>query len=223
MVDSFINPEKMIGAIYLTYYDQGDLTGYVKNHRESGTPIANDITWNIFTNICAALAYCHHGIRSPHDDANPPPTWSAIIHRDIKTDNIFLQSNPTAPGNIIAILGDFDWSTNLSLERTIYRRPTDGSSYQSPADPRWLPPESPRYTMASDVWGLGAVVTCMCRLVASPEECQVSDGVPPSSSSGGRLGPALQRLVKRAVAWEPRERLSAWGLWRGIVEAEAGK
>lgn len=30
MVDSFINPEKMIGAIYLTYYDQGDLTGYIK-------------------------------------------------------------------------------------------------------------------------------------------------------------------------------------------------
>ncbi|KAF9632815.1 ATPase-like ParA/MinD [Lasiodiplodia theobromae] len=111
MVDSFINPEKMIGAIYLTYYDQGDLTGYVK--KESGTPIANDITWNIFTNICAALAYCHHGIRSPHDDANPPPTWSAIIHRDIKTDNIFLQSNPTAPGNIIAILGDFGKPTPI--------------------------------------------------------------------------------------------------------------
>lgn len=111
-----------------------------------------------------------------------------------------------------------DWSTNLSLERTIYRRPTDGSSDYSPADPRWLPPESPRYTMASDVWGLGAVVTCMCRLVASPEECQVSDdGVP------GTFGAALQRLVRRAVASEPRERLSARSLWQEIVEAQAGK
>lgn len=90
-------------ALHLTWHSP---LKHHNSHRESGTPIDRDIAWNIFSNICGALAFCHHGIRSPHDPS-PPPTWSAIIHRDMKTDNIFLQSDPTAPGGIIAILGDF--------------------------------------------------------------------------------------------------------------------
>lgn len=90
-------------ALHLARYSP---LNHCNSHRQSGTPIDNDVAWNIFSNICGALAFCHHGIRSPHA-ANPPPTWSAIIHRDMKTDNIFLQSDPNAPGGIIAILGDF--------------------------------------------------------------------------------------------------------------------
>ncbi|EKG11496.1 ATPase-like ParA/MinD [Macrophomina phaseolina MS6] len=166
MVDSSLDLYSMLGKVYLEYYEAGDLKALIEEQRMTGKLFQFDTVREVFTNICAALAYCHHGIRTP--DANPAPDWNPIIHRDLKTDNIFLRRDNSVPGGLVAVLGDFGWSTEKYTARHDPRAPT--------GDPNWIAPEAPNTTAQSDVYGLSLIIGCMTQLAMLPRELRNGDG-----------------------------------------------
>ncbi|KKY21069.1 putative nek protein kinase [Diplodia seriata] len=141
MVECFINQDTTLGAIVVEYHRGGDLL----SHRRAGRPITAEAVKSIFKDLAGALAYCHFGIRTPND---PLPAWDAIIHKDMKLENVFLRPDAAAPGGLVSILGDFGWATNERAERTLLYRPRGAA--RSPGDPNWLAPEAPRITEKSD-------------------------------------------------------------------------
>ncbi|OJD30349.1 serine threonine-protein kinase nek2 [Diplodia corticola] len=163
MMEAFADMDALEGAIVVEYHTGGDLLSLVNDHIRTQQTVGADTVTTILKNLAAALAYCHHGIRTPND---PLPAWDPIIHKDMKLENVFLHPDNTAPGGLTAILGDFGWATNERCERALRRRPR--GAFRSPGDPNWRPPESPRITEKSDVWGLAAVVACVCQLVVVP-------------------------------------------------------
>lgn len=83
-IESFVENAKLY--IVMEFADGGDLCGAVKNRRESGKKWAEAEVMRIFVQICLALKHVH--------EAN-------ILHRDLKSQNIFL----TLKG--VVKLGDF--------------------------------------------------------------------------------------------------------------------
>lgn len=82
--------------IVMEYADNGTLEGVIDARIRSGNPLTEDEILNYFTQLCLAIKHCHD---------------RKILHRDIKGDNIFLNSR-----NIIK-LGDFGVSKILAGTR----------------------------------------------------------------------------------------------------------
>ena len=116
--------------IVMEYADGGDLHQKIKNQRN--TRMKEDTILHYFVQLCLAVEYLH----SRH-----------ILHRDIKTMNIFLTSNGTVK------LGDFGISTVL--------RNTMAMANTVCGTPYYFSPElckSKPYNNKSDVWALGVVL-----------------------------------------------------------------
>lgn len=88
--ESFLQPGQMI--IIMEYCEVGDLAFHIKRKQGKGETFSEDEIFNWFVQICAALQYVHN---------------RKIIHRDIKTQNIFLTGNNTIK------MGDFGISKVL--------------------------------------------------------------------------------------------------------------
>lgn len=133
--DSFVE-ENMVYLV-LQYADGGDLEQHINKCRQAkkNIPYPTVISW--FVQLCSALQYCH--------DNN-------VVHRDVKTANIYL----TSSGGIK--LGDF--GVAKMLDRNSIAATMVGS-------PMSLSPEvisGNVYTPASDVWSLGCVLAEMLTL-----------------------------------------------------------
>jgi serine/threonine protein kinase len=88
-IDSFIESDLSINII-LEYCPEGDLYTYIlKKGQESkaNSSIHSNFIWKIFIQICLGLQYLH--------------TQKGILHRDMKTLNIFLSKELNAK------IGDF--------------------------------------------------------------------------------------------------------------------
>ena len=121
--------------------------------------------FNWFVQICLALEYVHS---------------RRVIHRDLKTQNIFLTGNNTIK------LGDFGISKVLET--------TCANANNVVGTPYYMAPEacqSEPYTSKSDVWALGVILYELCTL-KKPFEADnllglvfkiVSDPVPPLPNS----------------------------------------
>ena len=95
------------------------------------------IILKIFSQICLGLAYLHS---------------ERIMHRDIKTTNIFLKKNHEIR------IGDFGITKRLPLKRD-YLTELIGT-------PCYLSPEllkDQKYNDKNDIWGLGCVLYEMCK------------------------------------------------------------
>ena len=102
------------------------------------TQFSEGVILNWFLQTCMALMYIHQ---------------KKILHRDIKTQNIFLTSNGTIK------LGDFGISKILENSIT-QAKTTVGTPY-------YLSPEAcqnQNYNSKSDVWALGCVLYELCTL-----------------------------------------------------------
>lgn len=123
--DSIIGPNSM--SIVMEYCDKGNLAEFIKSNH----PISENRLWDIFLQICL-------GIQAIHS--------SNIIHRDLKSLNIFLCSN----GQIK--IGDFGVSKNMTTDKftdTIVGTPY----YISPE----ICEEKP-YNKKTDIWSLGIIL-----------------------------------------------------------------
>ncbi|KAI3388389.1 hypothetical protein SNEBB_003749 [Seison nebaliae] len=122
--ESFVND----GALYIimAYCDHGDLYTYIKHHKGNYFAEKQVIEWLI--QILMALRYLHN---------------LRILHRDLKTQNIFLNRNNIVRVGDLGIAKDL---TNIDFAVTVIGSPF----YMSPEIFERRP-----YSYASDVWALG--------------------------------------------------------------------
>ena len=77
--DSFIDNLKI--NLVIEYCPQGDLNAYILKQKQLGKFLVENLIWKIFIHICLGMQYLH---------ANK------IIHRDLKTLNIFMMKDNVA-------------------------------------------------------------------------------------------------------------------------------
>lgn len=128
--ESFIDSNNLY--IIMEYCDGGDLKKYIKRHEKNKTHyIPEDKIWKMFIEICLGLNELH---------------TRNILHRDLKTMNIFLTADERIK------LGDL--GVAKVLDNTEFARTFVGAPY-------YLSPEicaEKPYNTKSDIWSLGCIL-----------------------------------------------------------------
>ncbi|KAF9359817.1 G2-specific serine/threonine protein kinase [Mortierella sp. AD094] len=152
-LERVIDRENSFIYILMEYCEGGDLASVIRRHKEKSFPIPEEFVWNIMTQLTMALHECHCGM-SRNEETNQPMPRAAILHRDLKPDNVFLDANKNVK------LGDFGLSRSLSNPQKAFAQTYVGTPfYMSPE----LISES-IYDTKSDIWSLGCVIFEMCAL-----------------------------------------------------------
>ncbi len=129
-VESFVENSKLF--IVMEYADGGDLATAIAKRKRANTLLPENELMRIFVQICLALKHVH--------DHN-------ILHRDLKSQNIFLNSKG------IIKLGDFGIAKVLDTTEEQARTQIGTPYYLSPEICESLP-----YGRQSDVWSLGVLL-----------------------------------------------------------------
>ena len=130
--DSFLETNTL--CIVMEYCEGGDLANYMKN--QSGRPLNENKIWKFFIQMCLGLEYIHK---------------LKILHRDIKTLNIFLTKDESVR------IGD------LGVAKVLCD--TSNFAHTMVGTPYYLSPEmceEKPYNEKSDVWALGCVLYEIC-------------------------------------------------------------
>ena len=176
-------------VIALDFCDCGDLAGLIKEQAEMGAPLSEGDVWNIFSQLCGAVAHMHA---------------HRIMHRDIKPSNVFISSDG------VAKLGDLGLSRYFSSKTAQAQSMVGTPYYMSPECIRGQP-----YEWSSDVWSLGCLLYelvalrnpffkqglnyyTLGKLITSCEY----DPLPP------RASPELTQLVAAMLQQDPAKRPS---------------
>ena len=124
--------------IIIDYAEGGDLATRIRMAKSKSYKFPEVQIWKWFMQICIALNHIHN---------------NKIIHRDLKTQNIFLTKN----GDIK--IGDFGICRVLSK--------SDELASTSVGTPYYIAPEVCRgepYNYKADVWSLGCIIYELCSL-----------------------------------------------------------
>ncbi|KAF4667248.1 Serine/threonine-protein kinase Nek6 [Perkinsus chesapeaki] len=148
--ESFVTPDDAI-CIVMEYCSSGDLGVHIHNMWSAGGPLSpalEDTATNWLIQLCLALQAMHS---------------QKVLHRDMKTENVFLlkPAGPASDGCLVLKLGDFGVSkmlegpsSNPSLGRAALASTMIGTPvYMSPEIYKGKP-----YSYESDVWGLGCIL-----------------------------------------------------------------
>lgn len=175
------------GCLYIVmdYCEGGDLFKKINNQRGSLFPEEQILDW--FVQICLALKHVHD---------------RKILHRDIKSQNIFLTKDGTVQ------LGDFGIARVLNSTVELARTCIGTPYYLSPEIC-----ENKPYNNKSDIWALGCVLYEMCTLKHAFEAGNMKNLVlkiirgsyPPVSI---HYSPDLRSLLAQLFKRNPRERPS---------------
>lgn len=122
----------------MEYCEVGDISYHIKRKIKNGEYFNEWEIFNWFIQICLALEYVHA---------------RRVIHRDLKTQNIFLT------GNMTTKLGDFGISRVLENSNAAAMTVVGTPYYMSPEACQSAP-----YTAKSDVWSLGIILYELCAL-----------------------------------------------------------
>ena len=131
--ESFIENYELF--IVMEYCDNGDLYHFLQEQQIKSTPLKEDLVWQIFIKITLGLSTIHK---------------MKILHRDLKTLNIFLNKDM---GVKIGDLGIAKQLNQGSFANTLIGTPY----YISPE----MCEDKP-YNQKSDVWALGCVLYELC-------------------------------------------------------------
>lgn len=187
--------------IVMDYCASGDLARYVKQKKTQAKYIDEERVWSIFIQLLLALDYCHNPMK--HNASNV----GKVIHRDLKTANIFLCEDGTIK------LGDFGLCRTLG---------DDSMARTNVGTPLYMAPEllnKQPYTEKADIWGMGCIVYELCALqppyVATTLESlklKVNRGVRPFIPS--HFSSELRKIVDLMLQKEPDRRPTTGELLR---------
>lgn len=185
--DAFMEGPKL--HIVMEFADGGDLAAAVKRRREEGGRFNQDEALVIFAQCCLALQHIH----ARH-----------VLHRDLKTQNIFL----TKAG--VVKLGDFGIAKVLDH--------TAGQAVTVIGTPGYLPPEvcnNRPYGIKADVWALGVVLYELLALEAPFQGVNLAALVvkivttEPAPVSAKFYGEEIRGLITKCLQKKPDSRPSA--------------
>jgi NIMA (never in mitosis gene a)-related kinase len=133
----------------MEYCPNGDAGGLIKKCQQLRQRIPESVLIDLFTQICFGLNVCHS---------------SHVLHRDIKTDNIYMSKAN------VAKLGDFGVSRNLNSTVDMSKTMAGTPYYMSPEILRgdlfpfffilryfFFYIFLERYNLKSDMWSMGVV------------------------------------------------------------------
>ena len=129
--EAFLDEKDSSLCLVMEYADRGDLENRIKEQKKKGKYFNEKDIWRVFIQLIK-------GLKSLHD--------LDILHRDIKSSNIFLFSDGTAK------LGDLNVCKILS-NNILGHTQAGTPSYAAPEV--WM--EKP-YGLKSDIWSLGCVL-----------------------------------------------------------------
>ncbi|RNA12317.1 serine threonine- kinase Nek11-like [Brachionus plicatilis] len=132
-------------CIVTEYCDGGDLKDFLSSRNKDGCILAEELVIELTIQLLSALVYIHS---------------MGIIHRDLKTRNVFLKKTKHDEHSIHLVIGDFGISKVIPETSTYIRTGSHclkgTTSYTSPE--RF----SGKYDFKSDIWSLGCIVFEMC-------------------------------------------------------------
>lgn len=134
--EAFFDDETSCLCLVMDFMDDGDLYQKIVRYQKAGKLIPEKTVWEIFIPIVKALQILH---------------GKNILHRDLKSANIFLQKDAPAK------LGDLNVS-KVAKKGLLYTQ-TGTPYYASPEVWKDLP-----YDSKSDIWSLGCVLYEMITL-----------------------------------------------------------
>ena len=130
--DSFVDKQKNELCVVMTFCPGGDLHGQVKDHQRRRKPVEEAQVAEWLLQLTLALQYIHQ---------------RHIIHRDLKTQNVFLMADRSLK------LGDFGVSRVLTSPTELAKTCVGTPYYMCPELMR-----RQRYSNKADMWALGCVV-----------------------------------------------------------------
>eukprot|EP00039_Didymoeca_costata_P012117 m.173346 g.173346 ORF g.173346 m.173346 type:complete len:697 (+) comp15386_c0_seq12:157-2247(+) len=184
--DAFV--EDLFLYIVTEYCDGGDLGNVIAKTKERNEVIHKKIVLNWMVQLAMALAYLHE---------------RRVLHRDLKTGNIFLKKG-------LVKLGDF------GIARVLQGTMDNATTFAG--TPYYMSPEvlqSSGYNAKSDMWALGCVLVELCLLKQAFDGSsglmglmyQICQGDPPELPD--MYGENLQNLCQRLLDRKPENRYSA--------------
>lgn len=164
-LDGYIGTEPGLhlpsASLYMEYCSWGSLADEIARRVQYGRWFEEREIVEILSQLVNALAYLQTGLSDAihHPEEPRNKNWVGIVHRDLKSENIFLRANPmgTGSGRPIAVIGDFGAA---ALQEGPGGKIGNGIVIPN----KWASPEWPTFSFASDVWLLGSVVQECCRL-----------------------------------------------------------
>lgn len=135
--ESFIDPTTEDLCVVMNFAGGGDLSSKIKECREKKVRLPENLVIKFFYQLTSALYELH--IRN-------------VIHRDLKTANIFLSD---------------DWKNVILGDMNVSKIVKNTFAYTQTGTPYYASPEVWRdepYSIKTDVWSLGCVIYEMCML-----------------------------------------------------------
>ena len=185
--EAFLDPKDSTLCLVMEYADKGDLENRIKEQKKRGKYFNERDIWRIFIQLIK-------GLKSLHD--------LNIMHRDIKSSNIFLFSDGTAK------LGDLNVCKILSDENNLAKTQAGTPSFAAPEV--WM--EKP-YGLKSDIWSLGCVlyeiVTLKCPFNSNNVvELYNKILVGEFNKIPKKFSKDLSYVIENMIKYEPEKRIS---------------
>lgn len=201
-LDAYIGTEQGLhlasASLYMEYCSWGSLADEIARRVQYGRWFEEREIVDILSQLVNALAYLQTGLSDAinHPEEQRNRNWVGVVHRDLKSENIFLRSNPNpnGSGRPIAVIGDFGAA---ALEEGPGGKIGKGIAIPN----KWASPEWPTFSFASDVWLLGSLVQECCRLNRTMVEERIA-----VLGLGNRYSRHLQEAVAMFMHPDPEKR-----------------
>ena len=135
--DAFYDNPSFSLNIVMEYADAGDLSKLIENNKKKHLNFQEKLIWEWISQLLNGLLYLH---------------TNHIMHRDLKSANIFLMKNG------LLKIGDLNVS---KLSKNNYARTKTGTPYYL-APEVW---EDKPYDYKCDIWSLGCIIYELCTLI----------------------------------------------------------